>query len=588
MNKVLKYSGWILSFSFGIAVWLFFALAYSNHLHYQEQFQMFLFTSDYWTDLMSRPGGLADYLGTFFTQFYYYSWLGAFIIALFLVLLQQQVCFISSRLKNNPLIYPLTFIPSIIFWVLFCDENYLLASLVAVMLTLLAVQLYFYLRHPLVRIIFATTMLLALYWLVGGVFWIFALLCIFAELFFFKQLTKLQWVVLITLFVVCIAVPPFLTKQFLQYPLSRLWWGISYNRYSTVSPLPLSLAWISILLVSLVFQIPVKPMGSKPTIFWLSVEIIALIVVGAWFVRHSVDWAKEEIMAYDYNVRVQNWDKVIAMADRKAPDSPLSVACLNLALCKEGKMNDNMFHYFQNGPEGLLPSFKRDFTVPMIVSEIYYHLGFLNTSMQYDFEAMEAIPDYKKSSRAIKRMVEVNLLNGEYKVAEKYLHMLQHTLFYSGWADEAMQCVGNETKIDANPEWAQLRQYRLKEDVLFSEEQKDQMLGLLFLHSKTNRMAYEYLIAYTLLNKDLSHFVQYFPLGKTLAYKEIPVHYQEALLAFWAGSGRKMADFPWPVSQTVGERFNNYARLSSSGGYAEEQIKNLYSQTYWYYLQFRK
>jgi hypothetical protein len=91
-----------------------------------------------------------------------------------------------------------------------------------------------------------------------------------------------------------------------------------------------------------------------------------------------------------------------------------------------------------------------------------------------------------------------------------------------------------------------------------------------------------------LLNKDLNHFVQYFPLGKTLNYKEIPVHYQEALLAFWAGSGRKMSDFPWPVSQTVGERFNNYARLSSSGGYAEEQIKNLYSQTYWYYLQFRK
>lgn len=588
MNKVLKYSGGILSFSFGIAVWLFFALAYSNHLHYQEQFQMFQFTSDYWADLMSRPGGLADYLGTFFTQFYYHSWLGAFIIALFLVLLQQQVCFISSRLKDNPLLYPLTFIPSIIFWVLFCDENYLLASLIAVILTLLAVQLYFYLRHPLARIVFAAMMLLVLYWLVGGVFWIFALICICVELFFFRQFTKFQWIVLIALFVVCVAVPPLLTKQFLQYPLSRLWWGISYNRYSTVSPVPLLLAWISIPLVSLMFLLPVKSMGSKPAIFWLCVEVIALIVVGDWFVRHSVDGAKEEIMAYDYNVRMQNWDQVIAMADRKTPDSPLSVACLNLALCKEGKMNDNMFHYFQNGPEGLLPSFKRDFTVPMIVSEIYYHLGFLNTSMQYDFEAMEAIPDYKKSSRAIKRMAEVNLLNGEYKVAEKYLHMLQHTLFYRGWADDAMQCIGNETKMDANPEWAQLRQYRMKEDVLFSEEQKDQMLGLLFMNCKTNRMAYEYLIAYTLLNKDLNHFVQYFPIGRTLKYKEIPVHYQEALLAFWAGSGRKMADFPWPVSQTVGERFNNYARLSSSGGYAEEQIKNLYSQTYWYYLQFRK
>mgnify|MGYP000750805498 CR=1 FL=1 len=35
------------------------------------------------------------------------------------------------------------------------------------------------------------------------------------------------------------------------------------------------------------------------------------------------------------------------------------------------------------------------------------------------FEAMEAIPDYKKSGRAYMRLAETNLINGQYAVAAK-------------------------------------------------------------------------------------------------------------------------------------------------------------------------
>ena len=54
------------------------------------------------------------------------------------------------------------------------------------------------------------------------------------------------------------------------------------------------------------------------------------------------------------------------------------------------------------------------------------------------FEAMEAIPDYKKSGRAYMRLAETNLINGQYAVAAKYLRALQHTLFYKKWATNAM------------------------------------------------------------------------------------------------------------------------------------------------------
>lgn len=576
----------ILPLLFGLTVYVFFVFFYKYHLHYQEQLQMFLFTSDYWSELMNRPGGLVDYLGTFFTQFYYFSWLGALILSCMLVLLQLQVCMLANKLKKNDLFSPLTFIPSILFWELLCDENFLLSGLIAALLTLLVVQCYIFLKNPIIRMCVIIVMLPILYWLVGGVFWIFGVFCLIFEWSYFKQFSKSQWRMSIICFLLLIVLPPFITKSYLQYPFSRLWWGLSYNRYPIVSPYPLLTIWIFLLFIPFIFRFLPVEMKKNAKTLCLFVQVVFLIFLGNGLIRLTADWSKEEIMAYDYCARMKDWDKVIALANHKDPSAPLSVTCLNLALSKEGKMGDSMFRYFQNGPEGLLPTFQRDFTLPFVAGEVYYHLGFLNTSMRYAFEAMEAIPDYKKSSRAMKRIAEVNLLNGEYKVAAKYLYLLQHTLFYSRWATETLECLDNDKRIDQNAEWASLRKYRLKEDFLFSEEEKDQMLGMLLIHCNSNRMAYEYLMAYTLLTKDLNHFVQYFPMGRNLGYKEIPAHYQEALIFAWSNKSPDLNNAPWPISDAVKQSLVKYAEMSKQG--IEPQLNDHFSQTYWYYFQFRK
>ena len=54
------------------------------------------------------------------------------------------------------------------------------------------------------------------------------------------------------------------------------------------------------------------------------------------------------------------------------------------------------------------------------------------------------------------------------------------------------------------------------------------MLGLLLQHNKSNRMAFEYMLAYVLQKKDLERFMKYYPLGKDLGYNHIPISYQEA------------------------------------------------------------
>ena len=88
-RAITKYWNLYLSILVGIGVFMFWYVAYSHALSYQEQYQLFLWTGDYFAERVSVPGGLADWLGEFIVQFYYVEWLGALLLALLYVALQR-------------------------------------------------------------------------------------------------------------------------------------------------------------------------------------------------------------------------------------------------------------------------------------------------------------------------------------------------------------------------------------------------------------------------------------------------------------------------------------------------------------------
>ena len=129
----MKHLHLICTLLFGVAVFLFFGLAYPHHLHYQEQYQLFLFDSTYVWEIVSLPGGISDLLGRFCTQFFLFAWVGAFIIALLL----SAVQLLTFRLINVQWSYGLTFVPSFLLWLFMLDENALMSGIWAILLTLL-------------------------------------------------------------------------------------------------------------------------------------------------------------------------------------------------------------------------------------------------------------------------------------------------------------------------------------------------------------------------------------------------------------------------------------------------------------------
>jgi hypothetical protein len=506
--------------------------------------------------------------------------------------IQQLVYAICRRFRESSAGWFISFFPALFYWYLLCDENSQQGGVIALLLALSFCLLLISLKSKLLRQISLIIMIPVLYWIAGGVVILTTILFLVYEWIKIKQDKKVLSILTVVAVVLVIACP-FIAKQFImQYPFERLMWGVDYVHFTTLPPARIVWLWILIIIttVSLNYFPKITKSQIRRMVFPIQALILILLTyIIIWKIAYPYHLSKEEIMAYDYHSRMKNWDKIILMANKKSPSVPMTVACLNLALYKTGQLPEKMFNYFQNGPEGLLPTFQRDFMIPTVSGEPYYYLGFVNTAQRFAFEAMEALPDYQKSVRSFKRLAETNLINGQYEVADKYLYFLENTLFYRKWAKETRTYLYNEDKINADPEWGEIRRFQTKVDFLSSEKEKDMMLGIFFQQNRDNRMAYEYLMAYTLLTKDLKNLPKYFQLEKDFSYPVIPKSYQEALIYIWGLSHNELTDtIPFPVSNSVKQSVEAYANIYTSSQTPEPILRQRFPKTFWYYLHFRQ
>ena len=440
---------YLISSLFCVAVILFFGMAYPHHLHYQEQFQLFLFDSNYVWDIVKQPGGVADLLGRFCTQFFLYAWVGAVIIGILLSAIQLLV----SRFVGGGWFYGLSYVPSFLLWLFLLDEHALLGGVWAVLLTLLAVWGLSKLPKGWVRYIAVIVVLPILYWMVGS-----------------------------------------------------YWSGSHYYRYPRVFPTLLYVAWLLALAIPLLVYVCRKWLkDSKGLVIPLCSFALVAVVMGA-VVWKNANFKAEKVMQYDFMASHQQWNRIIETANKEKPNNQIGVTVQNLALAMRGVLLDQMQNYNQNGIAGLLPDVQSDATSPMPTAEAFYQLGMINVAQRTVFEAQEAILDFQKSGRCYKRLAQTNLIIGSYEVARKYLMALQKTLFYREWANETLSLLGDEVAIAKHPEYGRLRKWAYKDNFFFSDHVTPEMLESLYSGCTDNSMAYQYLMAYYMLTGDRERY----------------------------------------------------------------------------------
>lgn len=590
-NLMIKTWKPLLSLLFGVAVVIFWAVPYVGGLCFQEQYQMFLFDTGYFLERIVLPGGLADYISEFLVQFYYMPVLGGAIIALLLMGIQAAVWGLMKQYgaRHDFPSYLLSFLPSIALWCAMGDQNILLSFVVALFGALLMGWIHNRFHNRLVKVVFELVSTALVYWFLGPVVFLYAALMIGDTLKNAKQkgnvFSGIGYSAVILILTVAWIL---LTTQTLQYPLYRIFAGLNYYRYpGTISPLPfVVMVWAVV--IPFLGMIPchrkfLQKLQQSKVVMALS---YVLVIVASWFgIKASFDEMTYELIDYDFLVRTEQWDKIIEKAEKKPATTPLSVSCVNLALSQKGMLADRLFEFYQNGGEGLFPTFTRDMISPVSTAEIFFRLGMVNDAERYMFEAQEAIPNYRKSARLTRRIIECDIINGNYKVAAKLLRRLQKTLFYSNWANQTMALLGNEKAINRHPIYGKLRKYHeKKQDFLFSDREMDQMLGLLFLNDNHNKMAYEYLMCYELLQRDMEKFMQYYPLGRFVGYDHIPRTFQEILIGNWMKTHSDPRTIPYSVDAQNVNNTLNFIQLYMQNPKDPQLGQQPYVSNAWHYV----
>ena len=473
----LRYLDWGLSVLVGIGVFLFWYVAYPHALSYQEQYQLFLWTGDYFLERVSLPGGFADWLGEFIVQFYYVEWLGALLLALLFVALQRLTLRLLTHGDSHRVIrlrlltlgtvpMCLSLVPVALLLWLMGDINVLLSLPVAIILSLALAC--FRMKEALS---WADIVILPVaYWLIGPAVWIYVL--IRALQLGWKHLWTAGWLLALQLVAYTWLLP--------QWPLQQVMTGLSYYRVPLHYP--------------------------------------------QW---SGYDKDMYELIRMDYLVRSERWDEIVKRAGVYQVKTPFWSNCVNLALAQKRLLADRMFDFYQSGEDALIIPRTRDLTSMLPSAEAFWHLGMVNSAQRYMFDTQESILNAKKSGRCTKRIAECMIVNGHYQTAAKQINLLKKSLFYRAWADRVEL---SDAWVDAHPVYGELRRLRYKENFLYSYEEMDKMLGLLFMNNQTNKMALDYFMAQMLLKGNMQGFQQYLGLAQQYGgYRMMPLGYQDAM-----------------------------------------------------------
>ena len=478
MKKVMGRSvDWGLSVLVGIGIFLFWYVAYPHALSYQEQYQLFLWTWDYFVERLSLPGDFADWLGEFVVQFFYVEWLGALLLALLFVSLQRLTLRLLTHgdslhvLFRTQGIVPmcLSLVPVALLLWLMGDINVLLSLPVAIVMALALACIR--LSKPLSWI--DLLILPVAYWLVGPVIWLYVL--IRAIQLGWKHLWTAGWLVAVQLMVYAWLLP--------QWPLQQVMTGLNYYRIPLHYP--------------------------------------------QW---NGYDKDMYELIRQDYLVRNERWDEIVKRAGEYQVKTPFWSNCVNLALSQKRLLADRMFDFWQSGEDALIMPRTRDLTSMLPSAETFWRLGMVNSAQRYMFDTQESILNGRKSGRCTKRIAECMIVNGHYQTAAKQLDLLKKSLFYRSWAMDAEAMMKNEATINDHPVYGRLRRLRYKENFLYSYEELDKMFGLLFMNNTENKMALDYFMAQMLLKGNLQGFQQNMGVVQQYGgYRQMPLGYQDVM-----------------------------------------------------------
>ncbi len=277
-----------------------------------------------------------------------------------------------------------------------------------------------------------------------------------------------------------------------------------------------------------------------------------------------------------------NWDKVDVLTEgSRAAD--LYVYYHNLAMAMQGCLADSLMYYYQPFERGLfLPVNETAGQLRIAASsEVWFRLGEM-TMAEHSAMLGQIFSASHFGVPYLKRLAEINLVNGQNEAALKYLRLLSKESGCEKWVSERIP--GKESK-EVKERLAFLRTLTPKSDIVHSPSDYRGILKNLIASNPDNELARQYLLCLDILLKNLEHFIEDY--DPSIDDSRL---YDEAVLIFLAQRGamtpENIAHFDIPY--TVLQEFSDYNNMVNMHRAAMEPMQAKYGKTYWFFYQYAK
>ena len=536
----------------------------------------FIFGTPFFHTLLSKPFGLMQYVGAWLTQFFHKPAIGAGVMAVIWIL----IFFVGAkafRLRGNssalmllPIACLLTSIVDLGYWIyIFPVRGYWFSQSVGylVMLLLLWAARCTSCKWHLVWYLVAVCSYPVLGW--------FALLFILC----LALAEKPTWRELLGIFLLVLTASIWHTLLYMNLKIDDVVLA-GFPRFETPmdsSPhltIPFWVLGVVSVLIPLCGRFLARP---KVRAFVPMLCAVAGIAFTSTLMFHDRNYINEmRMVRYASD---DNWQEVLAMAEKSKKPTSTMIFLKNIALMNEGSLLDRSFKLGNDAANIYNPDTLHVTLLDIASPLVYYNYGMMNEAIRLNFEnAIQAgfSPFY------LKMLCRCALAVGDEKLVERYTTILHHLPFYDHWQPAPVTEKVKELQ-------------KCFPDELTGVENSESYLvnGISLWYESDSKVASEQALFYAMLRCDSRRFWaslrNYVQLHMD---EEFPLHAMEAYILFMdkAPEEKRMM---LPVEQSVFERYKQFwesmEKLAQPGMTIEkvgEEMRKEYGDTYWWYNIF--
>ena len=554
----------------------------------------FYTTTSFIADMMSMPCGFVGYIASMMQSCFAMPWLGALLLTLLLVALAESM---RRVFKVSAAWSGLCLVPSFMLILNYTEVGYMLwlvktpalaftmplGMLISIGLTATA-MVFHKLWIKLVLIVLYATVGYWLFGLFGLLACLFVVLPIIAEAIRTRQWKHLS--IILGILLLALVLPRVMYGQGLftmrvqdiyVAGLPDYIWNDA-ERY-LYYPALVAIAFCLLLSTTLFTQ---------KNIVCLIVSLVGMIVAAICLFNYTYrDSNFFDTLEQKQALEQGDYERVLDIArTAETPPTRIQVMLTREALWQAGQAGDKMFAY----PDGDTPcNSPRQFQyMRLLCGRLFYYLeGKVNYAYRW---CMEDMVEYGRRPDYLCYMVKCALINGEWKLADKYLDALDHTLWYKDFATKYRTYVTDHSLVSKDKEMATIKPLLRYNDVLDGD---GGMIDLFILNSYAystggSREIVERALMNSLIIKNLDNFWYRFMALLPGWNGQIPVHFQEAALMVAQLQGG-VDTSKLPIDNAIRERF---AQLVEKSGQNGDNASNAYllkpefGDTYWYYYFF--